>query len=46
MLKGVSDLFYLNGVGEDIFGETYSAQIARRDPVNKHLFYKMMKEYI
>jgi len=29
MLKGTGDLLFLGGVGEDIFGETYSARIAR-----------------
>ena len=46
MLKGTGDLFFLGGVGEDIFGETYTARIARRDPNNKFLLMKMLGEYI
>jgi hypothetical protein len=46
MIKGVGDLFFLGGVGEDIFGETYTARIAMKDPTNKFLLMKMLKEYI
>ncbi len=46
MLKGTGDLLYLGGVGEDIFGETYAARIARPDPENKYLLTKMLREYI
>ncbi len=46
MLKGPGDLLYLGGVGEDIFGETYAARIARKDHENKYLLMKMLKEYI
>ena len=46
MIKGVGDLFFLGGVGEDIFGETYTARIARPDPTNKYLLMKMLREYI
>ncbi len=46
MLKGVGDLFFLGGVGEDIFGETYTARIARQDTSNKYLLMKMLREYI
>ena len=46
MLKGTGDLFFLGGVGEDIFGETYTARIAKRDPENKYLLIKMLREYI
>lgn len=46
MLKGVGDLFFLGGVGEDIFGETYAARIAKQDPENKYLTLKLVGEYI
>ena len=46
MLKGVGDLFFLGGVGEDIFGETYAARIAKQDPENKYLLLKMVRNYI
>ena len=46
MLKGPGDLLYLGGVGEDIFGETYAARIARKDHENKYLLIKMVREYI
>ena len=46
MLKGVSDLLYTGGVGEDIFGETYIGRIARQDHDNKYLLTKMLREYI
>ena len=46
MLKSSGDMFFLGGVGEDIFGETYAARIARSDPENKYLLIKMLREYI
>ena len=46
MLKGPGDLLFLGGVGEDIFGETYAARIARPDPENKYLLMKMLRNYI
>lgn len=46
MLKGPGDLFFLGGVGEDIFGETYTARIARQDNNNKYLLLKMLRNYI
>ncbi len=46
MLKGVSDLLYIGGVGEDVFGETYAGRIARPDHDNKYLLTKMLREYI
>ena len=46
MIKNLGDTFFLGGVGEDIFGESYRAQIARQDPVNKHLLMKFLREYI
>jgi hypothetical protein len=46
MLKGVSDLLYTGGVGEEIFGETYIGRIARQDYDNKYLLTKMHREYI
>ena len=46
MMKAASDLLFIGGVGEDIFGETYTARIARVDEVNKHLLMKMLKEYV
>lgn len=46
MIKGTGDAFFLGGVGEDIFGETYAARIATRDPTNKYLLMKMLREYI
>ncbi len=46
MLKGVGDYFFIGGVGEDIFGETFAARIARQDDVNKYLLMKMLREYI
>ena len=46
MLKGTGDLLFLGGVGEDVFGETYTARIARRDPENKYLLIKMLRDYI
>ena len=46
MLKGPGDLFFLGGAGEDIFGETYTARIARQDTNNKYLLMKMLREYI
>jgi len=46
MLKGAGDLFFLGGVGEDIFGETYTARIARQDHENKYLLIKMLRNYI
>lgn len=46
MLKGAGDLLFIGGVGEDIFGESYAARIARPDPTNKYLLMKMLREYI
>lgn len=46
MLHGAGDLFFLGGVGEDIFGETYAGRIGRMDPENKYLLLKMVREYI
>ena len=46
MLKGAGDLFFLGGVGEDIFGETYTARIAKFDTDNKYLLLKMTRDYI
>ena len=46
MIKGVGDLFYLGGVGEDIFGESYTGRIARKDPTNKYLLLKQLQEYV
>jgi hypothetical protein len=40
MLKQNGDAFFLGGVGEDIFGETFSGRIMRQDPVNKYLLLK------
>jgi hypothetical protein len=40
MIKSSGDLFFLGGVGEDVFGETFAGRIARPDPVNKHLLFK------
>ena len=45
-MKGVSDLLFVGGVGEDIFGETYIGRIARQDNDNKYLLIKMLREYI
>lgn len=46
MLKSTGDLLFLGGMGEDIFGETYAARIARPDPENKYLLIKMLRNYI
>lgn len=46
MLKSTGDLLFLGGVGEDIFGETYTARIVRPDPENKYLLMKMLRNYI
>ena len=46
MLKTVGDYFFLGGVGEDIFGETFTARIAVADPSNRYLLMKFMREYV
>ena len=46
MLKEVGDIFFLGGLGEDIFGETYAARIAKQDQSNKFLLMKFLREYI
>ena len=46
MIKSTGDLFFHGGFGEDIFGETYAARIAKRDEPNKYLLMKMLREYI
>ena len=45
-MKGTGDLFFLGGVGEDVFGETFAGQIVRPDPLNKYLLLSQLKEYI
>ena len=45
MIHSNGDLFFYGGIGEDIFGETYTARIAMRDDNNKFLLMKMMREY-
>ena len=40
MIKGTGDVIFPGGIGEDIYGEPYRAQIAFLDPVNKHLLMK------
>ena len=46
MMKSTGDLLFLGGVGEDIFGETYTARIAKKDNENKYLLIKMVRDYI
>lgn len=46
MLKATGDLFFLGGVGEDVFGETYAGRIAKADDQNKFLLMKMLRSYI
>ena len=46
MLKGTWDLLFFEGVGDDVFGETYTARIAGQDPENKYLLINMLREYI
>lgn len=46
MLKGPGDLFFNSRVGEDIFGETYTARISEVDNANKYLLLKFLREYL
>jgi len=46
LLRGLGDQFFIGSVGEDIFGESFPAQIARQDDTNRFLFMKLMREYV
>ena len=37
---------FLGGMGSDIYGETWTAQVERSDPVNDYLSRKLLREYI